>query len=1027
MAAVRDVLVPQPIALQLDLTPGHVYDSAPRPLDDMIAAMMNASGSAARVSREEAIQVPAVQRARNEIASIATLPLVLMSGPNRLKSSFLDQLDADVSNVVTLAMTLEDLLFDAISWWKVTEVDWRGYPARVQHLDVSQVSLNPPSGATPAPLPSGEDPRGAVVWVDGKPVPARSVIRFDSPNPPLLVAGARSIRKALLLDRTAAMYADNPRPLDVFTANDAMGVDEPTDDEVVEFLSDWRAIRKRGGTGYVPPEFKRDDVSAPSPGELQLVQLQQQASLELANATGVDPEDLGVSTTSRTYFNAVDRRQSKINTVYQPYILAITQRLSMRDVTPSRQSVTVDLTNYLKPDPQARIAYYQGLVALGVSEEWILQQEGVPPEAIGEAPAAAAAPGDPAAAQNTRPKLRAVFGERAQHTFTIRPAGRHQFAADLEHRTVAGLAVPYGVATARRGMNIRFAAGSLEWNAEAPGRVKHYRDHATPIGKAITLTSKKDGLYAVLDVEEGDEGDRFLLSADHGTYDGLSIGVDYSEDPEDEDVTWDEETRTMTVLRAALREISSTAMPAFDDARMSRVTASRTGGPMHCEICGGTHAPGVACARSTPAPTATFTVPAGDPARTPAPQPGPGPQPPAGPTDQLSTYLRENVPPNADARQMENAMRAFFSGEQLRGAGDVVDPTRRFTTAVVNEPDPYRVTFSADGTRMEMARGSHDFSSDLYAYFMEGDRAAHDRALAFVQEQFDVITTNVDELNPTRQLPQRYLDQRQYRYPIWSMINKGTLSDITPFAWPKFNSASGLVAAHTEGTEPSSGTFTTTSQTVTPAGISGKAKISRETWDQGGNPQVSTLIWNKMVQNWYELLEAGAVTMLDAASPTALATFTAGGGTDKRTLTGEMEAGLAQLQFVRGGYTFDGAMAQADLYAALAAAKDTTGRPLYAMIGPANANGQTESRFGAINVAGTLFYPAWALAAAGQTAAASSYLIDSDAVDGWASAPRRLTIDNTEVANVYLGIWGYRATAINDIAGVREISYDPVA
>jgi hypothetical protein len=37
-----------------------------------------------------------------------------------------------------------------------------------------------------------------------------------------------------------------------------------------------------------------------------------------------------------------------------------------------------------------------------------------------------------------------------------------------------------------------------------------------------------------------------------------------------------------------------------------------------------------------------------------------------------------------------------------------------------------------------------------------------------------------------------------------------------------------------------------------------------------------------------------------------------------------------------------------------------------------------------------------------------------------------MTIDNIEVANVYIGLWGYKATAISDIAGVREITYDPV-
>lgn len=1020
----REVLFPAPVPVVLDALPAHRFEGTPRPIDEMFAQIY-ATGSAARVSRVEALQVPAIQRARNEIAAISTLPLVLMAGPNRIRSTFLDQLDRDVANVVTMAQTLEDLLFESIAWWRVTERDWRGFPVKVRHVDVDTVSLDPPAGVVLAPLPSGEDPRDAAVWISGERVSARDVIRFDSPNPALLSAGARAIRKALLLDKTAVMYADSPRPLDVFTAAKDPTVDAPEDDDVTQFLGEWRVTRKRGGTGYVPPEFERVDVNAPSPGELQLVQLQQQASLEIANGTGIDPEDLGVSTTSRTYFNSVDRRQSKINSTYMPFILAITQRLSMPDVTPRGQRVVADLTEYLKPDPQSRIAYYQGLIALGVKKEWILEQEGIPPEAIADEAdqPAAGVEGDDQPGQNSAPKLRAVFdGARPAHTFAI-PTAARTFSVDQGARTVSGLALPWNTSTRRIGYTISFEPGSIEWNGARVGNVKHYRDHVTPVGKALQIEAKRDGLHAVLDVQQGPAGDDLLAAAAHGTYDGLSVGVDYDDDPDAGDVSFDEEARHMTVHHAVLREISSTAMPAYDDARITRVNASRTGGNMHCEICGGQHAPGVACAaRTAPATTATFTNPV-EPDQTPVGG-NPPPAPPAPPMDDAAVMSR---------------FRAFLASDHAAGIQppprpEFVDPTRRTGAhAQVVEAAPYRMTFEnvtkgpgAGSVQMRLHRGTHDFSQDLHAWFVDGDHSARNRAIAFVRDQFDVITSNVDELNPTRQIPSRYLDQRQYRYPIWSMINKGTLPNITPFSWPKFNSASGLVAAHTEGTEPSSGSFTTTSQTVTPTGVSGKAKLSREVWDQGGNPQVSTLIWNKMVQGWFELLEAGAVTLLDAASPTALATFTAGGGTDKQTLAAEMEAGLAALQFVRGGYTFDGAMTQIDLYQALAAAKDDTGRALYPMIGPANAQGQTESRFGAINVAGTLFYPSWALAATGSVAA-SSYLIDSEAVDGWASNPERLTFDNTEVANVYIGIWGYRAYAINDINGVREITYDPVA
>ena len=51
-----------------------------------------------------------------------------------------------------------------------------------------------------------------------------------------------------------------------------------------------------------------------------------------------------------------------------------------------------------------------------------------------------------------------------------------------------------------------------------------------------------------------------------------------------------------------------------------------------------------------------------------------------------------------------------------------------------------------------------------------------------------------------------------------------------------------------------------------------------------------------------------------APAAIALATFTAGGGTNKATLVAELTAGLAALQFVRGGFSMDNAFFQIDLY-----------------------------------------------------------------------------------------------------------------
>lgn len=1059
-------LLSLPRPLMLDEQPAAAFDTAPRPIDRVIADMN--AGTPGRVSREQALSVAAVQRGRNSLCSIATLPLVQFKGLDIVRSSFLEQIDPDVANVVTLSQTIEDLAFEAISWWRITAQDFAGFPLAARHLDIGTVSLDPPTG-TPNPFPSGVDGRGVkIVWVDGKATPADKLIRFDSPNPGLLKANARAIRRALLLDRLAATYADNPRATDYFTDGDDPDVDPMEDDEIDAFLAEWKAQRKVSGTGWIPRSVKRVDVNSPSPVEMQLVELQRQVTLEIANGLGVDPEDLGVSTTSRTYFNAADRRMSKINETYAPFMQAITQRLSMGDVTRRGHSVRFDLTDYLKPDPGAQVAYWKGLKDMGVMDaDEIRAAAGLSGPAPKPKPAAAPpAEGDgggqdqtaQSGAEADRPAAMTFADEQGPAmTFDVADfAGAVEPATvDVERRTITGLAVPYNKVASKYGMRFRFLPGSLEYDAANLSRIKHMKDHYTPVGIHTSVDETKRGPVVKLKVLDGPEGspaklerDQLLYDAQHGLYDGLSVGVDFSLDPEQGDVEWNEKDQVYDVLRATWRETSSTPMPAFDDARVTKVAASRaSGGSMEeCATCGKRHAPGVACqpaqsnnradnqqqglALNEDQLTALLARPGAIQALV-ASQQTQQPERPAAPqgglvlsAEQVDSLIKSGgLGTLLGVPQLTPAPRTEQEPERRQS----VDPTRRTVAASqVREELPY--LFDRSGN---LTKGKFDFSTDLIAG-SQGDKAALDRATAFMREQFaaqmtaaqfDTDRADVTALNPSRQRPDMYVDQLSYRYPVWEAINKGTLADSTPFVLPKFNSASGLVAVHAEGTEPTAGTYTATSQTITPTAVSGKVEVTREAWEQGGNPQLSGIIWQQMVKAWYESLEAAAVAVLDAATPTAIA-LTAGGGTTGQTLDQEITAAFAALQYVRGGFGFTDMFAQIDLYKALVAATDDNGRRLYPPLGAQNASGSARSRYTAIDINGVAALPAWALAATG-SAVASSYLFDREVVHGWASAPQRLQFEY-RVAYVDLAIWGYKATAITDVTGVREITYDPV-
>lgn len=358
--------------------------------------------------RNDAMRIPAILRGRNLICNIATLPLESVGPDNRVRPNpLLAQIDPNVANVVTLAQTVEDLFFESVAWWRVTGFDpYTGMPSRAVRYAPEQVSLKPPANYDQGYLPSGLETHGAV-WIAGERVPYDQVIRFDSPNPPFMQMAEDAIERAMALDAAAKMYADDPAPRSFFTPADGLSdpfegedlSDEEKDARIAQLLDEWAAARRKRATAYVPAALTLNTVQMPTPQDLQLVALQQRVSLELANAIGLDPEDLGISTTSRTYQNATDRRKDRINDVLAPYMEAITQRLSMPDVTLPGERVRFKLADYLRADPKTRAEVNATYLDKGVvSREWVAADEGLPPEAL---------PRTAPAAEQPRPAIQA--------------------------------------------------------------------------------------------------------------------------------------------------------------------------------------------------------------------------------------------------------------------------------------------------------------------------------------------------------------------------------------------------------------------------------------------------------------------------------------------------------------------------------------------------------------------------------------------------------------------------------------------
>jgi HK97 family phage prohead protease len=503
-----------------------------------------------RVSRSEAIQSPAVKRSRDLIAgTIGQLPLDVYDASKREQDNgLLKQPERNRPRSVTMAQTVDDILFEGKAFWRVTERYANKFPAYVELVHPDRV-----------------DDTQHPVLIDGKPVEDIDLIRFDSPNDPLLRAGARAIRTALQLEAAAYRSALSPMAQGLFTPVD--GDDEHEDDEVRKFLADWRNARQQNSDGYVPAWVKYNPLSW-SPEQLQMNAARERANAEIATLAGINSEDVNVSTTSRTYFNSWDIRKRFLDFTLGPYMQAIEDRLSMGDVTARGQYAKFNVNAFLETDTLSRYQTYEVGKRVGaITGREIRELEDKPPltpqeeAAVGSTTTAA-----PAASRQSEPASQ-FSSDQEVVTFDA-PAAAAEFKVDLDKRTIRGLAVPYGQTAQSNGRTWQFSKGSLAYEDVSRVKLLDGHDWTKPIGRAVQLDDTDAGLVATFKVAATPAGDEALLMASDLVKDGLSIGIaDGGE--------FDERDGVLHAVSAPLAHVALTPCPAFDSARVTAVAASK--------------------------------------------------------------------------------------------------------------------------------------------------------------------------------------------------------------------------------------------------------------------------------------------------------------------------------------------------------------------------------------------------------------------------------------------------------------------
>lgn len=326
-------------------------------------------------SRNLAMSIPAVARCRNLIAgTIADTPLHYYkksTGQEVGAPLWLDQPSPSQPVNVTLAWTVDSLLFYGVAYWEVTSVyaeDNR--PASFEWVANTRVAFNTDQNSQYI----------TTYFVDGQARPqdgVGSIVTFQSFNEGFLSYGSRLLQTALDVQEAARVAASTPMPSGYIKNT---GADLPPA-EVQGLLDAWRKARKSRGTAYLTSTLEYNTTSF-SPKEMGYNEQIQNLATEISRAMNVPAYLLSADqNSSMTYANVLDEKKNFYTFSLAPFYTVIEKRLSMNDLTTSGHEVrfAVDDT-LLRSDAMERISVIEKMLTLGlITVEQAMEMEDLSP------------------------------------------------------------------------------------------------------------------------------------------------------------------------------------------------------------------------------------------------------------------------------------------------------------------------------------------------------------------------------------------------------------------------------------------------------------------------------------------------------------------------------------------------------------------------------------------------------------------------------------------------------------------------
>jgi HK97 family phage portal protein len=315
----------------------------------------------AYVGRTEAISVPALMRCRNLLAgTIGAIPLELYkkSSNEELGSpAWLEQPSYSQPRSVTIAWTVDSLLFYGQAFWRVVEVYQEdGRPSRFEWIANSRVTATLDKDNV---FVKSYAVDGTTLPMDG----LGSLVTFQSLSDGILNTGTSTIRAAIDVQKAATIAASTPMATG-YIKNTGADLDPK---EVQGLLASWKSARNNRSTAYLTSTLEYNPVSF-SPKDMMYGEAIFNLATEIARLCNVPAYYVSADqNNSMTYANVQDERKQFLTLSLQPFISAIEDRLSMDDITARGNVVKFDIDkNFLRTDPLQELAVIEKLLSLNL-------------------------------------------------------------------------------------------------------------------------------------------------------------------------------------------------------------------------------------------------------------------------------------------------------------------------------------------------------------------------------------------------------------------------------------------------------------------------------------------------------------------------------------------------------------------------------------------------------------------------------------------------------------------------------------